>query len=1067
MKNVQGKRYKRTLFVGLGGAGAKTLRILKKRIQEANNGIPKQIKFLIIDTNATELSNYRDFDSSEKICIAVREPFQRFLHDKNTPTHEFIPLQNVHSLLALERGAGQIRSNGHFAVIENQYSNKLMRIFRERADELEDIDVKVSTLEKDPKIEVRLVFSIAGGTGSGTFLPIATLLRAAIKHSELTAYIYSATNFAKKVENSAKYTVMQNAYAALCELDYMMHFGRDGKRHKSISFNFGPSENQHMEQSNRPFEEVYYIDKHTSLPTADSVEFAYNEIDRLQENTADAMHFAATNLISSHTGTVDNVRQKIMEGQFDVNDKYAWVSGLGMAELYFNKLDRDNPKVIDACLNSIEGRTSSETALKLSTIDDIASDFMSYKYDESKGDDDKDPILNKFIDAESLLDYCIKLVEDVGSNSKLSENIISNQDVKLGKIISQINSRDVKTLQNEIVSQFKDELTSLLKNLIDNDSDSNNEPVVDNPGLGAGLTLDMISSIVKRIKEKLQSSIDKVDGEKNDHLLAATNADKEIVALKKKADKEDKDLENSTSSSKKWWNIFGVGSNQTPQQTQNSAGDDYYPDDIRIEQGKGVYNRLLAQRDNMTIGVLKQCLDYAEDIVKEINNWNQILRSAYVAGKSRKTVSETRCDDTERKVNRVEVQMIDIEDGFRIKYSDLKQLSLENKSGKLSSSDSIFTAISRMLMTRSGSLQKYLASGLSEIVKQAKDEHIKIERTECQQKIDRLIDLSSPTMQVDSHGYGEQVKVDHFWYVMTECPEANIAEKSIEDEECSKTESIGGLLKKFIEQNTLDAKINLVHVPGWDYKAILYRVDSAVPVYFVDGVCESTEGGHTLEGCYEELKKTKRTYTPFSHETLRALLENKVCALKPMDTVDEYKILDYWLNFLMMGKIVIRGEGEESTYCIDSAHYGERLSDQLECRNRVLILGRTRTEAYNTFQRYCGELIKEWKSYDKDIMKPFFPNNNPSKNVYQIISCEYIANKKLCQYYGEIKELTKEDDDFIILDKEMTRLDKRASDYAERIRIKTLNEKLSNCDGSALSEYCEKLKASINKEKND
>ncbi len=76
MEKIKGLRYKRTLYVGLGGAGAKTLRKLKQKIKDANDGeIPKQIKFLIIDTNATELSNFRDFDSSEKICIAVREPY--------------------------------------------------------------------------------------------------------------------------------------------------------------------------------------------------------------------------------------------------------------------------------------------------------------------------------------------------------------------------------------------------------------------------------------------------------------------------------------------------------------------------------------------------------------------------------------------------------------------------------------------------------------------------------------------------------------------------------------------------------------------------------------------------------------------------------------------------------------------------------------------------------------------------------------------------------------------------------------------------------------------------------
>lgn len=1041
MEQVKGKRYKRTLFVGLGGAGAKTLRILKKRIQDANGGaIPKQIKFLLIDTNSTELSNFRDFDSSEKICIAVREPYQRYTHDKDSATHEFIPKQNAHSLLALERGAGQIRSNGHFAVIESQYSNKLMRIFRERAEELEDIDVKVSTLEKDPKIEVRLVFSIAGGTGSGTFLPIATILRAAIKHSELTAYIYSATNFSKTVENSAKYSVMQNAYAALCELDYMMHFGRDEKSHKNISFNFGPSVNQHMEQSNRPFEEVYYIDKHTSFPTADSVEFSYNERDRLQENTADAMHLAATNIITAHTGTVDNVRQKIMEGQFDVSDKFAWVSGFGLAELFFNKMDKDNPKVVNACMNAIEGRTNVNEELVNSIVEDIASDLMSYKYDESQGDKDKDPILRKFIDKASLHSSCVDKVQKAKSDTGTSES--SALQLSLENVVFDKKGRNVDSIISEVVSQFKKELDSLLVNLIDNDSDSNNKPIKGFGDTGKVLSLNMVRSIVEKIQEKLESSINAIEQEKKEHEQNRDAANSQIKDESKKQTKQSPQTQNKVP----WYQrIFGGGNNQQPVTpvVQTNA---YSVDLIRDLQIVAIENNLLAQRDSKTIDVLNDCYLYAKDTIKEINEWAMILNSGHTAGVSKKIECEEHCEDTERKVNRVEVQMVDVKGGFRLRYQDLKSLASRKNSGELTTSDNIFTAISRLLLTESGSLQRYLAKGIDEINNLAKDKHVRIERTECQQKIDRLIDLSSPTMQVDCHGYGESVKVDHFWYVMTDCPEANVAEKS-KDNEDSQTASIGALLKQLIEQNALDAKINLVHVPGWDSKAIVYRVDSAVPAYFVDGVCESTEGGYTLEGCYEELKKTKTTYTPFSHETLRLLLENKVCALKPMDTVEDSKVLDYWLNFIMHKRIVIRGSNNnEPTYCIDSKNCGERLSDALECRNQVLVLGKTRTEAYNTFQRYCGELIKEWKSYEKDVKAPIFPKSSPTKNVYQIFSCDYITKENdLCQYEGDISQLTKDDDDFIQLDKEMSRLDIRAKEYEQKNRVKKLNESLSNC----------------------
>lgn len=1048
MKNVEDLRYKRTLFVGLGGAGIKTLRVLKKKIESANDGkVPEQVKFLLIDTNATELSNFRDFDNSEKICIAVREPYQRYMHDKNKVTHEYIPAQNAHSLLALERGAGQIRSNGHFAIIESQYSNKLMRIFREKADALENIDVKASTLERDPKIEIRLVFSIAGGTGSGTFLPIATLLRAAIKHSELTAYIYSATHFSKQVENSAKYSVMQNAYAALCELDYMMHFGRDEKRHQNITYNFGPEKNQQIEQSNRPFEEVYYIDKLTSFPTADSVEFAYNDLDRLRDNTAEAMHIAATNIITAHTGTVDNVRQKIMEGQFDVSDKFAWVSGFGIAELYLNTLNTSDPVAINTCCEAISARTDINKSISAEDVDRIATNFIAKKWDESNGDEDGDPILSRFVRKDIIESQCSDEVYRRNDDDASYESI----PLRLSGILTKQN-KNAETIIRNSSAEFESNIESLLRSLINEDLYEGHY-VSGYDGKGPGMSFNMIKQILKSIEEKLELSLSQLRVEKTKH-----ENDRKIAN-----DKLRKAHQNNVPGVKKQsflGKLFRQNNNtdQKEKETSETLSALY-----KQHQKEALINHILSERDACAIEIFDKCKAIVSEANKLLERWRELLKSAQDDGEKRKDKISRRDEKSEIKENRVEVRMLDVQKGFRLKYDDIKGLSKLASENKIQSEQAKFEAVCKLLTAASGSLKDYLDAGIGEMNTLSLDGRIKVERTECQQKIDRLIDLSTPTMQVDGHGYGEQVKVDHFWYVMTECPEANLIKKDDGDGD-SKSKSVGRLLKDMVEQNVLDAKVNLVHVPGWENKAIIYRVDSAVPAYFVDGVCVSTEGGYTLEGCYEELKKTKRTYTPFSHETLRQLLENKICALKPMDTVEEDKVLDYWLNFIMKNKIVIRGNDEDATYCIDSKICGDRLSDQLECRNQVLVLGKTRTEAYNTFHRYCGELIKEWKSYEKDIMKPFFPNNNAdSKNVLQIYSCDYIANRELCQYdHKMIMELTKDDEDFIQLDKEMARLDKRATEYAEQLRNQQYNEQLSNCDANGLSEYCKKLKSSTN-----
>lgn len=306
--------------------------------------------------------------------------------------------------------------------------------------------------------------------------------------------------------------------------------------------------------------------------------------------------------------------------------------------------------------------------------------------------------------------------------------------------------------------------------------------------------------------------------------------------------------------------------------------------------------------------------------------------------------------------NIVEVPALDLKGGFSLEYEHLKELynSSLYVHSKLPNNQAKFTKICGFIQKKEKSLNKYLTDSLKEIDDLGKDQHIKVERTECQKKIDKLIELSTSTMQVDYHGYGGKVKIDPFWYIMTDCPEENEGEKELNPEK-----SVGALLKELIEQNTLDAKINLVHVPGWNDRAVVYRVDSAIPAYFVDGVCVG-QGGCTLEGCYEELKKTQRTYTPFSHKLFQEELENKLHVLKPHEDANEGEALEHWVNFNLLGLIQFEStKGTIGTYKIDSERLGEVQTNELTDLRKVLILGETRASAFNTFMRYCKTLVEE------------------------------------------------------------------------------------------------------------
>lgn len=1033
MKKVKELRYKRTMFVGLGGAGAKTLAILKKEIKEANNGnIPNQIKFLLIDTNATDLANYKDFDCCEKVCIAVREPWARYKHDENLPeehaTHKFIPKQNTHSLLALERGAGQIRSNGHFAVIENQYSNKLMRVFRETADLIEDIDVDGKTLERDPKLEVRLVFSIAGGTGSGTFLPIAMLIRAAIRHCELTAYIYSATHYEKIVENSAKASVMQNAYASLVELDYMMHYGRNALKYEPIRFIYGPEQNQHIDQASRPFEEVYYIDKRTNLPVSESTEFVYNELKRIQENTANVMHLAATNIISAHTGTVDNVRQKIMEGQFDVGDKFAWLSGVGLAEMFLDQKNVDQVDLVSVVCDILAARTKDATLNgEQIAYDEIATNFIrKYRWNESGDEYDKDEVLRNFFTKESLKHACQKIIGTKNNQETpdiYKKKILPN-DTKVDYLLDDLliemsRPNKEKVINNELDRFVNDLLTNLVISLIDNDQ--YNEGIVVRSVDNKGLSLYVIKEILVAVRNALDVSLKQLKSEKN----AYEEEEKNIV----------KQIENSLKNNapnppqRSFLGIkFGRGNSTTPKAIGQNQ-----PATIQNYQVDALQYYFLQKRIDAASELYQKCISKVEELETTIYNWLELLKEMSIEGNKQLVRIRQHEGNTsaKKKENRVEVSMIDVNDGYRLLYDYIKKdLYDVYKNDNNATPAFLFKKLCYLIQSEFGTLQTYLSKGIAEI-----DKNKSCKRTECQTKVEQLIDLSTPTMQVDYHGYGDQVHVDHFWYVMTDCGEDSTNNCTNDEEKKEiRDKSVGGLLKHILEQNALDQKVNLVHVPGWNNKAILYRVDSAVPAYFVDGVCIGEAGGHTLEGCYEELKKTKRTYTPFSHETLRKKLENGITVLKPHDSTSEEMALEIWVNFQILSahypNRYIRFESTKATkgvYSILTEQLGEKHTGELSERSKVLILGDTRKDAYDTFSRYCQTLLSEYPQYNEEVDSIQNAENYEEKFI---MTGEEYMELVIGEKWNQLR-FAQEDPEFLQLQKEMDFIDKRRKAYFE------------------------------------
>ena len=200
---------------------------------------------------------------------------------------------NVFALTSMTKGAGQIRSNGRFALTCNFES--LTNKVRDAVNRITDASIKTN-----PKydadfvgdVEVHMVFSMSGGTGAGTFMNMAYVIKNALGKCKLTGYAVLPDVF----ENMSQFgmeRVKPNTYGSIYDLDYFMHLnGTEG-----LQFDYVTS-TQNIE--NRPFSAFFFVDNKNSE---------------------------------------GNVEKSIMNGDGMVGNKRAWVSGMGACEILFRGKD--------------------------------------------------------------------------------------------------------------------------------------------------------------------------------------------------------------------------------------------------------------------------------------------------------------------------------------------------------------------------------------------------------------------------------------------------------------------------------------------------------------------------------------------------------------------------------------------------------------------------------------------------------------------------------------------------------------------------------------------------------
>lgn len=459
----------RTLYVGLGGTGVKAILRTKQCFIDAYGEVPPMVAFLAIDTDKAirekSLTSRKGQEvklSENEICFCGITGSALDIYRNNMTQYQWLPKRNTSFLANLRNnGAGAIRSNGRFLARHNATD-----ISRRVASKVTEIGQPIPmggkfayNTNKDgveyPTI-VYIVGSVAGGTGSGTFLDILVLIAKTLRDSGLsysiTPWIVLPEVFRHMAPGPASGNVLQNAYGAIRELDYLYHLPKDNQN--VIDFKF---------------DKVYYLDEGIGdtyvINNTNKAGVVFQNIDDITDSIGRCM-FLPSNEVDS---VKDNTGNACFE--YNIKNKEAHYVSAGSAEIVY-----DNQAVGNVIARGIIGKICNELCQSSST--DILKSVSAWTNSEEVSIQEHDAdllidsILVKYSPINIIIDKSsdtntIKAYIQAGAEAEhINEEATRNAQKKLEKVKAQLLLKIQQILDTQNgVGDAKSFIESLLDNI--------------------------------------------------------------------------------------------------------------------------------------------------------------------------------------------------------------------------------------------------------------------------------------------------------------------------------------------------------------------------------------------------------------------------------------------------------------------------------------------------------------------------------------------------------------------------------------------------------------------------
>lgn len=260
-----------TLVIGVGGTGLEVIMRLRRLVVESYGSLSALpiLGFLHIDTDrdaqisgdkrrvaGPPLQEYEKFwaqvslDNAQKIVSQPRN-YSWF--------HEWLPKELIDNpgLLASKQGTGQFRPCSRFAFFCNhdEIYKKCLNAKAKITGHQDFMDSKYQLSVDKTQVNVFVVASISGGTGSGMLIDLGYCLHNWFANSVETAAIIPSPEAFNEVSNKPEF--QYNGYAALMELNYY------SSGFQPFNFKYGNNEGSRVNSQERPYDYVYLVGTQT------------------------------------------------------------------------------------------------------------------------------------------------------------------------------------------------------------------------------------------------------------------------------------------------------------------------------------------------------------------------------------------------------------------------------------------------------------------------------------------------------------------------------------------------------------------------------------------------------------------------------------------------------------------------------------------------------------------------------------------------------------------------------------------------------------------------------------